>query len=190
MVYCSDGDILIRDMLPEDAREIVEGELAQGWHATLDKYRMRLADRDAGRSVALTAEYRGAVAGYGSVYPSGLDGPFAGRLPEIVDLGVLEKYRRRGVGSRLMEVAEEIAAGYADTVYLGVGLHAGYGGAQRMYVRRGYVPDGSGAWYGSAVCPPYGDCRNDDDLVIYLTKALRKQDAGGGSALRRVRNNE
>ena len=37
-----------------------------------------------------------------------------------------------GIGSRLMDVAEEIAAGYADVVYLGVGLHSGYGSAQRI----------------------------------------------------------
>lgn len=46
-----------------------------------------------------------------------------------------------------MDIAEEIAATYADTVYLGVGLHSGYGSAQRMYVKRGYIPDGSGVWY-------------------------------------------
>lgn len=42
-----------------------------------------------------------------------------------------------------MDVAEKIAAKYADTVYLGVGLHCGYGSAQRMYVKRGYLPDGT-----------------------------------------------
>lgn len=39
------------------------------------------------------------------------------------------------------------AAETSDTVCLGVGLHSGYGAAQRMYVLRGYVPDGSGVWY-------------------------------------------
>lgn len=42
------------------------------------------------------------------------------------------------------DIAEQIAATYADIVYLGVGLHSGYGNAQRMYGKRGYVPDGSG----------------------------------------------
>lgn len=53
-----------------------------------------------------------------------------------------------------------------------VGLHSGYGNAQRMYVSRGYMPDGSGVWYGEAVCPAYGACRNDDDLVLYFSKPL------------------
>ena len=73
----------------------------------------------------------------------------------------------------LMDTAERIASLYADTVYLGVGLHSGYGSAQRMYVKRGYVPDGSGVWYGDAVCPPYSDCCNDDSLVLFLSKKLK-----------------
>ena len=61
----------------------------------------------------------------------------------------------------------------SPVVGLSVGLHSGYGSAQRMYVKRGYVPDGSGVWFHDEVCPPYGDCRNDDDLVLYLSKKLR-----------------
>lgn len=93
--------------------------------------------------------------------------------PEIVDFGVLEKYRRHGIGTILMDAAEEIAAAYADTVYLGVGLHSGYGNAQRMYIKRGYIPDGSGVWYQDKICSPYEACTNDDDLVLYLSRKLR-----------------
>ena len=45
---------------------------------------------------------------------------------------------------------KEIAGKYADIVYLGVGLHSGYGSAQRMYVKRGYVPDGKPPTTGSS----------------------------------------
>ena len=69
--------------------------------------------------------------------------------------------------------AEAVAARYADAVYLGVGLHSGYGSAQRMYVKRGYVPDGSGVWYRDTACAPYAPCINDDELVLYLSKKLR-----------------
>ena len=88
---------------------------------------------------------------------------------------MLEKFRERGVGSRLMDAAETIAARYADTVYLGVGLHSGYGSAQRLYAKRGYLPDGSGVWYRDAVCEPYAICRNDDDLILYLSKVFDKE---------------
>ena len=72
-----------------------------------------------------------------------------------------------------MDIAEQIASDYSDTVSLGVGLHSGYGSAQRMYIKRGYIPDGSGVWYRDQVCPQHADCRNDDDLVLYLSKKLR-----------------
>lgn len=171
MTYYDDGEILIRGMERADAEAILAAELAQGYHETMAKYEARLRDQAEGRSAALAAVYNGNVAGYVNVYFDARGGAFAGAgCCEIVDFGVLEKYRRRGVGGRLMDAAEAIAFSKADTVCLGVGLHSGYGSAQRMYVRRGYVPDGSGVWYGDKICEPYGPCRNDDDLVLYLSK--------------------
>lgn len=173
MTYYKDNDILIRNMEPRDAQVITDAEIAQGWDADAEKYHTRLRDQAEGRAVALVAEYRGNVAGYVNVYPNAAWGAFGGRgYTEIVDFGVLEKYRRRGIGTRLMDIAEEISAEYSDTVYLGVGLHSGYGNAQRMYIKRGYIPDGGGVWYKDSVCPPYADCRNDDELVLYLSKQL------------------
>ena len=66
--------------------------------------------------------------------------------PEIVDFAVLARFRGLGVGSRLKDAAEAVAVRYADTVNLGVGLHSGYGTAQQMVIRRGYLPDGSCVW--------------------------------------------
>lgn len=171
MVYYEGNGIVIRDLRPEDAQAITDGEIAQGWEATIDKYEMRLRHQAEGRAIALAAEWNGNVAGYINVYPDSQWGAFAGRgYAEIVDFGVLEKYRRNGIGGKLMDVAEQIAFSCSDAVYLGVGLHSGYGSAQRMYVKRGYVPDGSGAWYRDKICEPYAACRNDDDLVLYLLK--------------------
>ncbi len=173
MLYYSDNEIVIRSMIPEDAQVITEEEIGQGWNASVEKYEMRLKDSAEGRAVSLVAEYKGKVAGYINVYIEAPAGAFAHTgYPEIVDFGVLEKYRNRGIGSRLMDVAEEIAAKYAKTVCLGVGVACGYGSAQRMYVKRGYIPDGSGVWYRDEVCPQYTDCCNDDDLVLYLSKEL------------------
>lgn len=169
-------DIVIRDMRDSDAQRITDAEIAQGWGAEgrLEKYEMRLQHQQDGLCRALVAEYKGDVAGYIHVYPESQAGPFAGKgIPELVDFGVLEKYRRRGIGNALMDAAEAIASGMSDTVCLGVGLHAGYGSAQRMYIRRGYMPDGTGVWWRDQVCPPYSDCCNDDDLVLYFSKSFR-----------------
>ena len=171
MIYYADEEIVIRNMEPQDAQIITNEEIAQGWNATIDKYQMRLKHQEEGRAISLVAEYKGNIAGYNNVYINAPGGPFGiQEYPEIVDFGVLEKYRCKGIGSKLMDVAEKIASEYADMVYLGVGLYSSYGSAQRMYVKRGYIPDGSGVWYGDKVCEPYAECVNDDDLNLYLYK--------------------
>lgn len=72
--------------------------------------------------------------------------PFASQgIPEISDLNVLPNARRQGLGSSLLDAAESAAKNSgAAIVGLGVGLYADYGAAQRIYVRRGYLPDGRG----------------------------------------------
>lgn len=173
MQYVKTDILLIRDMKAEDAQIITEEEIAQGWHQTIDKYLTRLEHQKQGLCISLIAEYKGNIAGYINIYKRYVEGPYGGRdLPEIVDFGVLEKYRCKGIGTALMDQAELIAGQYADMVYLGVGLHSGYGNAQRMYAKRGYIPDGSGVWYGNSVCPPYRQCCNDDDLILYMSKEL------------------
>ena len=173
MIYYNENDILIRTIEDSDAKIICEEECAQGWKQTEDKYRMRIADHKSGRAISPVAEYQGKMAGYINVYPNSAYGAFANSgYCEIVDFGVLEKYRRHGIGSKLMDIAEKIAKTYADTVYLGVGLHKGYGSAQRMYCKRGYLPDGSGVWYHETVAEINQCCCNDDDLVLYFSKKL------------------
>ena len=178
MVYYNDDRLVIRDMEEADARIFTEEEIAQGWHADISKYLTRLRDQAEGKCVSLTAVYEGHPAGYVHVYRTGLGGAFSGKgLPEIVDFGVLVKYRRRGIGSKLMDAAEQIAGQYADTVWLGVGLHNGYGSAQRMYIKRGYIPDGTGVWYRGRPCEQYEtEIANDDDLVLYLSKKLERKE--------------
>lgn len=53
-----------------------------------------------------------------------------------------------GVGSLLLDTAEKIATTKSAAIGIGVGLYAGedggYGVAQRLYVKRCYIPDGKG----------------------------------------------
>ena len=168
-------NITIRRMTEPDAPIITAEEIAQGWGAEgrLEKYHTRLTDMREGRCISLVAEWNGAVAGYINLYHKPLSGPFAGQdIPEIVDFGVLEKFRCRGIGSALIDEAERIAAETSNRVCLGVGLYCSYGSAQRMYIKRGYIPDGSGIWYGDKPVDPYENYCVDDDLVLYLSKNL------------------
>jgi hypothetical protein len=48
-----------------------------------------------------------------------------------------------------------------------------YGAAQRMYVLRGYVPDGRGLHYRGHY-PQYGEKMTvDDSMALYFTKELK-----------------
>lgn len=174
MIYYKDEDLVIRNMEEADAPIFVDEYTAQGWHDDVEGYLMRLRDQAEGKCFALTAVYQGHPAGSLYLYLSAKEGPFKGKgWPEIVDFNVLKKYQRKGVGNRLMDVAEQIAAQHANTVCLGVGLSREYGSAQRMYVKRGYIPDGSGVWYQDKQCVQYETvCTVDDDLVLFLSKKL------------------
>lgn len=94
-------------------------------------------------------------------------------VPEIQDLNVTPGVRRRGIASRLLDVAEQVAATRSRVVAIAVGLHAGYNAAQRLYVLRGYVPDGCGLTYGDRFVGEYEDVTLDDSLVLHMTKELR-----------------
>ena len=178
MIYYNIGGITVRDLEPDDPKKIFDAQTAQGWHPDIKVYEKRLSDAKEGKITALAAFIGDDYAGHVNLFWHPNDGPYKDSgIPMIVDLAVPEKYQRRGVGSALMETAELIAASRADHVYLAVGLHSGYGAAQRLYARRGYIPDGSGLWYDGRQWPQYeGGIVNDDSLYIWLRKELRRHD--------------
>ena len=94
-------------------------------------------------------------------------------IPLIHALEVLPRYRRRGVATRLMDAAEQLIATRADTAGITVGLFDAYGPAQRLYARRGYVPDGQGACRGHTPLGRGEVVALDHDIILWLTKRLR-----------------
>jgi hypothetical protein len=72
-----------------------------------------------------------------------------------------------------MDAAEQLARdrGIA-TLGITVGLFDEYGPAQRLYRRRGYVPDGRGACQGQRPLRKGMQVSIDDDLIIWLSKDL------------------
>ncbi|HEY3289555.1 MAG TPA: GNAT family N-acetyltransferase, partial [Anaerolineae bacterium] len=91
-------------------------------------------------------------------------------IPEVQDLNVMPHAKRHGVASRLMDRAEALIATRSAIAGIGVGLHPGYGPAQRMYVLRGYVPDGLPLTYNGTAVSERQTVVLDDDLVLHLTK--------------------
>ncbi len=167
-------ELLIRPISADDCRRFPELFAAQGWTRQAALFEKYLQEQTAGLRFVRVAETAGTPCGYVTLVPLAKEGPFKGHLPEIVDFNVLEAWQGRGIGTALLDEIEQLAVEKlnAATISLGVGLHTGYGPAQRLYVKRGFAPDGSGVWYHNVPLTPYTDCRNDDDLVLYLSKSL------------------
>jgi len=138
---------------------------------TLARY---LEEQEAGQRVVILAERDGEPVGYTTLLWSADDPVFRARdVPEISDLWVASGHRGRGLGSALLVEVERMAATKSEVVGLNVGLHSGYGAAQRLYVRRGYVPDGSGVVVEGETVPEGATICLDDDPIVTLRMTKR-----------------
>jgi hypothetical protein len=52
-------------------------------------------------------------------------------------------------------------------------LHADYGAAQILYVRRGYIPDGRGVWQDGRALKFGDQAIVNHDLTLYFTRRVR-----------------
>ncbi|WP_028775987.1 GNAT family N-acetyltransferase [Shimazuella kribbensis] len=95
-------------------------------------------------------------------------------IPEINDFNVIKPFRRLGIGNQLMEYIEQIAFEKYGVVGVGVGMHIHYGQAQRLYAKRGYIPDGRGLTYHNNQLNPGVKIYADDDLILYMIKNVKE----------------
>lgn len=91
-------------------------------------------------------------------------------IPEIMDLNVLPAFRKQGIGSLLIARAEEEAFKQYNMIGIGVGLYADYGQALKIYIDRGYKPDGRGVTYNYQMVKPGDNVCLDDDLILWFNK--------------------
>ena len=160
----------IRNMIKSDIESLSNGFMNQGWPSREEVLTRYFEEQESGEREVLVAEVEGAVAGYITILPSAKHGPFAEVYPELSDFNVFEPFRNQGVGSQLLEEAEKRVKFVSSKVSLGVGLHLGYGPAQILYIKRGYIPDGTGVWYRNQPLEMNATSQNNDDLVLYLSK--------------------
>lgn len=136
-------------------------------------YEQHLANQEKGDCSILLALADGNIAGHVFLYYRCRWGSMKNQgLPCVVDLFVFEPYRRAGIATLLMNACEDIARKYSNRLYLDVGLNSDYGPAQQMYIRRGYLPDGKGAYYKQEICPVDAECCNSDELTLCMIKQL------------------
>jgi len=161
-------ELTLRELRPTDPEPMAEVFEAIDWDKPAELYRQYLKEQADGTRDVLVAELGGRFAGYVTVYWATQDG-----VPEIMDLSVLPAFWRRRIGTALMDAAEKRVSERSSVVGIGVGMHAGYGPAQRMYVRRGYIPDGEGLSYDGKPVKSGATVVADDSLTMHFTKRLR-----------------
>lgn len=162
----------IRKMQESDIKELSRGFISQGWPSREEILTRYFKEQESGEREVLVAEVEGALAGYITILPCAKQGPFAKIYPELSDFNVFEPFQNQGIGNLLLKEAEKRVRLISDKVTLGVGLHSGYGPAQRLYIKRGYIPDGTGVWYQNHQPAMNAVCEDIGELVLYLSKNL------------------
>lgn len=163
----------IRLLTHSEIPAIVHAFADAGWHKPASTFESYLLEQEKNERIVWLAFQQNIFAGYVtlkwcSAYPH-----FNQKnIPEINDLNVLPQFRRQGIASKLLDIAEEKAKQTHSTIGLGVGLYADYGSAQRLYIKRRYIPDGKGITYQYELVPPGNLIRVDDDLVLWFVKSF------------------
>jgi GNAT superfamily N-acetyltransferase len=165
---------MIRQLESRDIPEIARAFQQLGWNKPASQYEGYLMEQSLGLRDVYVAFVNGEFAGYLTICWQSSYEPFRDEaIPEIVDFNVLPKFRRQGIGTQLMDAAEDAIAKVNPIAGIGVGMDADYGAAQRLYVLRGYIPDGRGLHYRDHYVVYGEQITVDDDLAIYLTKELK-----------------
>ena len=172
-------NLSIRTLGVSNIPSIVDAFEKAHWPKPISLFETYLEEQEQKQRIVWIAQANDQLAGYVSLLWISQYVPFANcNIPEIVDLNVLPTFRNQCIGSKLLEVAEKEAATKSDQVGLGVGLYGGpdggYGAAQRLYVNRGYVPDGKGVTYNYSPATPWDPFPLDDNLVLWFIKKLNK----------------
>ncbi len=165
---------IIRLLEDKDVEVISAAFMALGWNKPISLYEGYWKEQAKNERTVFVAHMENIFTGYITVRWNSYYPPFIeSGIPEIMDFNVLPRFRRLGIGTLLMNKAEETIRQNHPVAGIGVGMTSDYGAAQQLYVKRGYIPDGRGAiYYNKAV--EYGQqLIVNDDLVLYFTRALK-----------------
>lgn len=164
----------VRSMNSADPQAAAEAFSRVGWTKPATLFERYLVEQAAGTRSCWVAHLGAVFAGYVTVNWKSTYPFFAEkRIPEIQDLNVLLPFRRKGIGTTLLVQAEAEIAARSDIAGLGVGLHPGYNDAHRLYVKRGYVPDGQGVTYKERYVREGEQVRLDDDFLLHMLRRIR-----------------
>lgn len=108
--------------MKDDTDKFVVAFEEQGWHKSFELFEEYYKQQTNNERNVIVAALNDQVCGYVTLLDKTNTGPFSTEsIPEIVDLNVLIKYQKKGIGNKLMDVAETLAKQKSDLVSLAVG---------------------------------------------------------------------
>jgi GNAT superfamily N-acetyltransferase len=165
--------LAIRPLEGRDVPQISAAFRGLGWNKPRSQYERYLSEQQEGIRTVFVAFVGEALAGYVTIVWSPAYLPFrTDGIPEIQDFNVLPHFRRQGIGTRLVAQAEKKISERSCVAGIGVGISPDYGAAQRLYVLRGYIPDGNGLTREGSPVGQGDEVIINDGFVLYLTKTL------------------
>lgn len=168
------ADIHIERVALTDIAQVVQLFLRQVYPGDPQKAYQHFSDHAEGHADTFLAWVDDSLAGYLTIRWRSKNPLFRQHnIPLIHHLGVFPQFQRQGIASRLMDAAEQLIATRATQAGITVGLFDEYGPAQRLYAKRGYVPDGRGVCQGQRPLKQGERISIDHDLILWLTKDLR-----------------
>jgi GNAT superfamily N-acetyltransferase len=93
-------------------------------------------------------------------------------IPFIQNIEIRYDLRGQGYGSRVLAAVEALIGQRSSKAGICVALFDAYGPAQRLYAKRGYLPDGRGACHRFTPLQRGAVITLDDDHLIWLVKDL------------------
>ena len=166
-------DLHIELIPPGQVDETIELFTQHVYEGNRDQALTHLAGHREGEADTFVAYAGRSLAGFLTIrWHSDYPGFRDQNTPLIQQLEVFPPFQRRGIASQLMERAERLIAMRARQAGIVVGLFDAYGPAQRLYAKRGYVPDGRGACQAQRPLEFGEAVTMDHDLIIWMTKEL------------------
>lgn len=168
-------EIHIERVAPADLAEVIQIFIEQVYPGDPESAYLHFSEHAEGQADTFLAYVGDKLAGYLTIrWRSNNPLFYQNSIPLIHHLAVFPQFQRRGIASRLMEMAEQLIATRARKAGITVGLFDAYGPAQRLYAKRGYLPDGRGACQGQRPLKQGETVTIDHDLILWLTKDLVK----------------
>ncbi len=151
-------------------KQEVKAAFFSGDQATIDD---NFRDHENGASTTILGYESGRLVGIVTIRWQSNYALFRERnIPLIQNIEIRYEDRGRGIGNLMLEKTEQEIALRSAVAGIVVGISADYGPAQKLYARRGYIPDGRGVCRGAEPLLHGDTVTVDHDLLLWLTKSV------------------